>query len=918
VTPEAVAKTTGQTPTAGDPIDVTTGRMILTHTDAVLPGLTLERTYRSDYRWGRSFGRGWASTLDQRIIVDGERARYLAADGSLLTYALPAEGDVTQPETGRALPLRRLVGGGWLLTDPASGRVLLFAPTSSTESLLSDVSDAGVRWSVRRDRRGTPTRLRSSTGATIAFSSSAGLVTKVFLPTAAGDLMVASQFGYDRDLNLVEVTNSSGDPERFEYAAGRIVRWEDRNGEWYTYTYDEDGRCVATDGKGGYLRYRFDYQPGRTVVTDSLGAVRTYELNDRFQVVAETDPLGATTRNVWDEAYRLRSTTDPLGRTTTSEYDADGRLVSVTRPDGSRSTTTYDELGRAVSWTDFDGSTRNRQFGPDGLMIAEVDASGEVVRYEQPAADGTGTTIHVGPTAVVRNPARQVTSMTTGEGETSYLYDPLGRLYSIQDDRGLTEFGWTLEGELAWRDNPDGTFEEYVYDGEGNLVEWVDATGRRTLREYGAFDLVTAEIDDEGNRTGYAYDTELRLVAVTNPAGETWRYTYDPNGRMVEETDFGGRTQRYAYDAAGQLTAHTDAAGEVTTYTYDVLGRVVERRTGEAVTRFAYDAAGRVVAARNADSEIRLERDAAGRVVSETVNGNTVATAYSEQLGTVTARTRPSGAVTQWAYDESGRPAVLAAAGQRLRFGYDGGREVSRTSDAGLAVQQAYDASGRLAGQRIAGVTDRRYAYGADGRLTAVHDAIQGDRTIGSAVAGDVRYTYDALGRPVTRTDAAGEWHLAWDHDDRLAGVTTPAGERWVYLYDAFGRRIAKRRPGPAGTVLEETVFVWSGDLLVEQHHRTGTGVTVTAWEYHPSAAHPVAQVTGGVLHAVVTDGSGVPMDVVGVDGSRAGDAGAIPLRVAGRYFDAETGLQYDRSRYFDPAASRFLPEPRTAPVPQR
>ncbi|MEU1760555.1 DUF6531 domain-containing protein [Micromonospora sp. NPDC005652] len=632
VAPEAVAKTTAQTPTVGDPIDVTTGRMILTHTDAVMPGLTLERTYRSDYRWGRSFGQAWASTLDQRIIVDGDRVRYLAADGSLLTYPLPAEGEVAQPETGRTLPLRRLVGGGWLLTDPTSGRSLLFAAASRTESVLTDVTDGGVRWTIVRDRRGTPTRLLSSTGATIAFTSSAGLVTMVSLPNAAGDLMVASQFGYDGDLNLIEVTNSSGDPERFTYADGRLVRWEDRNGEWYTYTYDEAGRCVATDGRGGYLRYRFDYQPGRTVVTDSLGAVRTYELNDRFQVVAETDALGATTRNVWDEAYRLRSTTDPLGRTTSSEYDAFGRLVAVTRPDGSRSTTTYDELGRAVSWTDFDGSTRNRQFGPDGLMVAEVDASGEVVRYEQPAADGRGTTTHVGTTAVVHDPARQITSVSTGQGETEYVHDALGRLFSIQDDTGLTEFGWTLEGDLAWRENPDGSVEEFLYDGEGNLVEWVDATGRRTFREYGAFDLVTAEIDDEGNRTEYAYDTELRLVRVTNPAGATWSYTYDPNGRMVSETDFDGRTQRYVYDAAGQLVERTDAAGEITRYAYDVLGRVVERRTGESVTRFAYDAAGRAVSTADDDSQIRPEHDPAGRVVTETVNRAAVTTSSGGPL----------------------------------------------------------------------------------------------------------------------------------------------------------------------------------------------------------------------------------------------------------------------------------------------
>jgi RHS repeat-associated protein len=919
VAPTTVAKTTAQTPTAGDPIDVTTGRMILTHTDAVLPGLTLERTYRSDYQWGRSFGRSWASTLDQRVIVDGDQVRYLAADGSVLAYPLPAEGDTALPDVGRALPLRRLLGGGWLLTDPTSGRSLVFAPATDTESLLSDVTDGGVRWSIDRDKFGTPARLRSSAGSAIGFGSFDGQVTELLLPDPDGALVSAYKFGYNGNLELIEVVNSSGDPERFSYLDGRIVQWEDRNGEWYTYDYDEAGRCVSTDGRGGYLRYRFDYQPGLTVVTDSVGAVRRYELNDLLQVVAETDALGATTRREWDEAYRLRSEVDPLGRTTAYGYDAEGRRTTITRADGSSSTVAYDERGRAVSWTDFDGSTRNREFDVDGRMLAETDADGMVVGFDLPAENGTETATQAGPTVVVRNAARSVISMTTGDAETLYEYDSLGRVAGMENEQGVTYFGWTPEGELAWRDNPDGSSEEFVYDGEGNLVETLDATGRRTLMEYGAFDMVTAQIDWDGNRTEYAYDTELRLTTITNPAGETWRYTYDPNGRMIEETDFGGRTQRYAYDAAGQVVEHTNAAGEVTYYTYDLLGQVVERRTGTAVTQLSYDLAGRIVSAVDADSTIRLERDALGRVVSETVNGNTVVTSYSERFGAVDARIRPSGAVTQWSYDESGRPSVLAAGDRRVRFGYADGREVSRTSDAGLTLQQSFDDLGRLAAQRIEGVTDRRYTYDQAHRLIAVHDEVQGDRTIdpdGAGRSDAIRYTFDALGRPVTRSDASGDWQFGWDHQDRLVAVSTPGGDRWLYRYDAFGRRTVKQRVNAKGTMLEETAFTWSGDLLIEQQHKSREGrATTTSWEYHPALAHPIVQVTDGTVHAVVTDGDGVPMDLVGIDGGPAAGPAAIPVRSGGRYLDAETGLQYDGGRYFDPATDRFLLEHREAPA---
>jgi YD repeat-containing protein len=108
----------------------------------------------------------------------------------------------------------------------------------------------------------------------------------------------------------------------------------------------------------------------------------------------------------------------------------------------------------------------------------------------------------------------------------------------------------------------------------------------------------------------------------------------------------------------------------------------------------------------------------------------------------------------------------------------------------------------------------------------------------------------------VTRTDEAGDWQLAWDEQDRLVTVTTPGGDDWHYRYDAFGRPIAKQRRGVRGAVLDEVEFVWSGGLLVERHHRDRGGkVTTTAWEYHPSLGHRVAQLTDGVVEAVEQTG---------------------------------------------------------------
>lgn len=574
----AVSKSTAETLVVADPIDVTTGRMILTHTDLILPGLKLERTYRSDYRWGRSFGNSWASTLDQRIVIDGNQARYLAPDGSILTYPLPAEGDTALPEIGRAAELLRLIGGGWMLTDPATGQTLLFAPTDSNESPISDLTDGTTRWTVDRDADGFVTSLRSSAGGTVTFTTADRLVTDVRLPDIDAATLTAVRFGYDDDRQLTEVYNSSGDPERFTYTGGRITAWEDRNNEWYTYTDDQDGRCIATDGRDEVLTYNFDYQTDRTVVTNSLGAVRIYELNNLLQVTAETDPYGAVTRREWDNAYRLLSETDPLGRTTRYRYDNQGRPTATIRPDGSRAGIIYDTSGRAVSFTDYDGTTRTRQYNDQGLLIAETGADGTVLHSQNITDQANLVATTMGPVALTRNSVSQITSMTNGDTRTTtFDFDLPGRVTGMQDNTGYTVFGWTPEGDMSWRENPDGTIEEFYYDGEGNLVEWNDPQGRRTYREYGAFDLVTAEIDHNGNRTEYQYDTELRLVGIINPTGQTWDYEYDDNGRLIAQRDYDHRTQFYAYDPAGQLTEHTNTAGETTTYTYDQLGQLGRR-----------------------------------------------------------------------------------------------------------------------------------------------------------------------------------------------------------------------------------------------------------------------------------------------------------------------------------------------------
>ncbi|WP_249124069.1 RHS repeat-associated core domain-containing protein [Saccharopolyspora erythraea] len=910
-------------PCKGDPVDVSTGEVVLVQRDLALPNpleLVLERTHLSGYRAGRWFGPSWTSTADQRLEVYREHVCYFAPDGVRLVYPLPAVGAEVLPLEGARWALRRRTADTYVLSEAGRERTLEFAPRGrGALPLVRIADDAGNSIDFEHDERGAPRRLSHSAGYLVDLTTSDGRITAVRVLDPGSDLAVAvMRYDYDGRGRLVGVTDSSGVPQRFHYDdAGRMTGWEDRNGGWYRYVYDSTGRCVRTVGDRGFFDGSFSYDRERlvTTFTDSLGNSTEIHLNAENQVLREVGPLGATTSRTWDRYDRLLSRTDPLGRTTGYEWDAEGELAAVVRPDSSRvriERWTQDALDIAVEGPD--GRTWRRSYSGDHVPDPLTTQLGAAEGVADSGAD----------TAPADALADEVTAGSADDRTESDLF---GRPRVVVDrDGGTTQLTWNVEGRLLSRVLATGAREQWQYDREGNQLRHVGALGQVTGNEYGRLDLLTATVDATGARTTYDYDTEARLVAVTNPNGQTWRYTFDAEGRIVEESDFDDRVTRYAYDAAGQLLRSVNAAGEQVEYGYDVLGNVVWRRTPTEVATFAYDPVGRLVEAANGDATITVERDERSRVTAHTVNGLTVAFRYDDGGGV--HRRTPSGVDSSWTFDD-GRPAALRFGGHHVAFTHDErGRQTRRQVDDAWVLTQTHDAEGRLTGQAVTAagneVVRRSFGYRPDGALAAVDDSGAGStryeldaagrvtevlapgrsesyrydgtgnltasdtggglvrhRYQGNALAGlgAVSYEHDAQGRLVLRRvrDAAGAervWRFTWNALDRLTSVVTPDGTWWAYRYDPLGRRIAKQRlvvqaPGAVPAVAEQVDFVWDGTVVVEQR----TGAHVLTWEHHPDDGHPVAQLEqspagGARFTGVVTDQVGSPVELVDAGGS--------------------------------------------------
>ena len=178
---------------------------------------------------------------------------------------------------------------------------------------------------------------------------------------------------------------------------------------------------------------------------------------------------------------------------------------------------------------------------------------------------------------------------------------------------------------------------------------------------------------------------------------------------------------------------------------------------------------------------------------------------------------------------------------------------------------------------------------------------------------GGTRYEYDADGQLVAKIAEDGKrWGYAWDHAGQLCEVTRPDGEKVTFAHDPLGRRVRKTFAG------KTTGYVWDGNDLV---HEITEGRETVTWEMEPGTFAPLAKIEGNKRYGVVTDHLGTPrllvdeagdvawkakLDIYGLarqDVTRTG----CPWRWPGQYEDEETGLYYNRFRYYDPEAGRYI-----------
>jgi RHS repeat-associated protein len=779
-----------------------------------------------------------------------------------------------------------------------------------------------------------------------------------------------ARFRYGAGGMLIAVDDAAGAAQEYVYDDdGRLVLERGRRGGAYRMQYDRHGRCVETSGDDGYHRRQLSFEPGgRTRVRDSLGHETIYEYNNHGQVEREIRPDGAIHFTQFDDQGRIAVQVDPAGGVTRHAYDARGNLAETTHANGARFRYEYDddhqptrivepdgaewrfgyELGALTAVTDpFHRQIRYRR-GRDNQLIGAVTATGQEIRI-QTNERFTEETISDGMGLVVRRQLDLRLNATRTE-------DASGAVDTVAYD---------AVGRLATWSRPDGSTRRFSRDPEGAVEQLVNGRGGVWRAQYASSGECLDQVDPLGRTHAFTWDSEGRLTSITNPARERAEFAYDAAGNLISIRHFDGREERARYDVAGRLIERRAPDGMTLSLERDEVGHLTGVRVGDVLhRRFVYDACGAITEAATPEHTTTFEYAPGGRLLAEVQNGRRIEYRFDER-GLLSGRAFEGSRVGPlgFEHDARGRLARLfAEGGDCQRYEYDMVDRCAKRTLGKRTEARAFDLQGRLRHQEVSGVIARSYDHDAEGALVGVVDAIRGreehrydaaDQLIASTgvMLGEHQYHYDVTGNLVERdsdrltygsggalrqvggtiverdgngqltrlASAAGEGRsFAWDELGQLVRVEHDDGAQTRFGYDAFGRRTWKDHRAGDGAA-SQTRYFWSGDDLLADE-RGGRMTEYAMW----GAVAQVIWEDGQIRH-VVNSQQGVPQALLDGDGQtvwlgRFDEWGRLiaeegsarcDLRLPGQIFDSETGLHYNRYRYYMPEAGQFIsPDP--------
>lgn len=596
----------------------------------------------------------------------------------------------------------------------------------------------------------------------------------------AGDFEWKFQYT-DVNKNLTDIIDPTGATTHYTWdqATGTLTSARDAKGKTTSFlNYDKNG-CPTriVDAENGITTLSCDDDGLVRWIRDpvhnlnSLGDVR----NNRTSF--EYDVFHRLSRQSMPKSSQLDSTSLIW---TGTEYDRNDNVVATVSPHyaglytpskGFRTETTYDAMDRPT-----------RVKGPD----TSVDPAGERTDLEYDK---------LGRLKKMTSPRGVATPAISNDFQTQFTYDSLDRVvtetvsdigaattrnthYCYDDPKG--DLKWVVSPRAALPTvncglaNPPAFTTKYTYDAAHRLKSEKDGLNHEDFYVYDANGNVTTYRNASGNEETREYDQRNALVKVTEPFEGTrtnkTKYVYDPNGNLME------LISPRAWDASGGQAPFSQF---VTKYEYDGLNRLVKvllpKTTAEP------------------QQYVHHEYDK---------NGNLLKT--SLPTTTATPNGTPMPPKTVMTYFDPGWIRSSDDAGQAPPVDFDyfaEGWQKSRTPQPSSGAEVRPVSTTYFPDGMVKSISDRAkqsstFAYDANNNLTSAKRVATSETNTSEIVA--AYDGFDQLARLYQRRGQQGNWtastyeydangNVSLREDDQTASSSTAtpsSGRRHIFVYD--------------------------------------------------------------------------------------------------------------------------------------
>lgn len=777
-----------------------------------------------------------------------------------------------------------------------------------------------------------------------------------------------NEYEFDEKGNLITITQPDGATVHYDYDdQDQLVGMVDaEQGRWFK-EYDGSGNIIKEiDPLKRETKYNYNGMGLPTQITDAKGGTKSLKYDDQGNLISYIDCSGKETKWEYDHRGRVISVENALKNKVEYFYsdftteqrepiekglplNAFGQLEKIKYADGSEEHFIHDAEGRLLAHIDPTGKKTRYDYNVAGLISYRIDPLGYKIKYEwdklnrlKRLINENGATFEFFYDVV----GRLIKEIDFDGKETIYEYDEANGQLQTSIEVAMLH-GQNLSGKLA----PKDRIQHFVMDSMGRLEQRISGFGYKGQNELEEQQLEEFAYNSHGqiilaknaeSKVEWFYDVAGNLVREhiqdnTTHKTAVWKHSYDEINDRIKTIRPDGQNIDWLTYGTGHVHSLILNGQDIVSFERDDLHREIARHYANGLSQFEhYDEQGRL------SQQQIVKGHENGYVNAQLQQENNAVQDTASLLSRV------------YRYDKSGQLAQIQDSRRGdIHYKYDPlGRLLESTSKLGKE-KFSFDPASNL--------IDRDYGQQNHLHERATYENQHGYLKLVNNIVRqylDQQYQYDAYGQLITQKSTQGDLNLSWDVLGRLVRSRN-AEYTAEYRYDAMGRRLAKRSKYHRTGQEQDFIYGWDGDTLAYESNASYTkhyiyekdsftpliqAVYQSAIEVHTTPVwdnkysfnrDPLWKKTQSSqgfddIWFYHCDHLGTPQELSDLSGQMIwkaqykawGECKAEKvksnffenseiisnnIRFQGQYFDEETGLHYNRHRYYSPYVGRFI-----------